>query len=95
MTVVEVITARPLPGSTAPLRAADEALQTAFAYQQAGLLRRTTAWGETEWVFITYWADQAAADRAWVALARDPAGAAWLDQLEPASVDRRTFRLLA
>ena len=42
---------------------ADKRLQSAFAYQQPGLLRRTTARGdESDWLVISLWDSPASAD---------------------------------
>ena len=44
---------------------ADARAQTAFAYQQAGLLRRTTARAtDGEWLVVTLWASQHDAETA-------------------------------
>ena len=47
------------------LRAADARMQTDFAYQQPGMLRRTTARGDGgEWCVVTLWESAAAAANA-------------------------------
>jgi len=54
------------PGADeAAFLAADRRLQEEFAYQQPGLLRRTTARGEDgSWIMIALWRSSAAADAA-------------------------------
>jgi len=42
--------------------AVDKRLQTDFAYQQPGLVRRTTARGHDEWIVIDVWSSAEAAD---------------------------------
>ena len=43
--------------------AADKRLQSAFAYQQPGLLRRTTARSDgSEWLVVSLWDSPASAD---------------------------------
>lgn len=62
MAVVEV-TAFTLSGDEQAFRAVDARMQTDFAYQQPGLLRRTTARGDDgQWLVLTLWSDDASAD---------------------------------
>ncbi|HEX9260847.1 MAG TPA: hypothetical protein VF855_15015 [Acidimicrobiales bacterium] len=57
----------------------DEDLQQRFAYQQPGLVRRTTARGEAgRWVVVTSWSSVDAADAARAAAAQSTAVAAWM-----------------
>jgi hypothetical protein len=55
--VIELMQFRLLPeASVDEFLTADHRLQTEFAYQQPGLLRRTTARGnDGEWVVIDHW----------------------------------------
>jgi heme-degrading monooxygenase HmoA len=77
------------PGvSEAAFRVADAEAQTAFAYQQPGLVRRTTARdSETaNWVVVTLWSDAESADTAASKAAGNPAMAqlhAMMDQARP------------
>jgi hypothetical protein len=63
--VIEIVRFKLAPGvDDADFLAADKRLQSEFAYQQPGLLRRTTAFGaEGEWVLIDLWRTWADADR--------------------------------
>src|SRR5262245_44247260 len=54
--VIETMTFRLRDGADeAGFRAADQRLQTEFAYQQPGLLRRTTATGDDGWIVVDLW----------------------------------------
>ena len=63
--MIEILRFKLVPGvDEADFLAADKRLQAEFAYQQPGLLRRTTARGaEGEWVVIDLWRTWADADR--------------------------------
>jgi hypothetical protein len=74
--------------------AADRRVQAAFAYQQPGLVRRTTAraaGGDQGWVVIEVWESAVAADRAAARRADDPATAALLALVDSASAVLRRF----
>lgn len=92
--VIETTTFRLRKGvDEAAFRAADERMQTDFAYQQPGLLRRTTGRrsGGDEWIVIELWGST---DEAEVAAARgdgDPTVAAFVGMVDAASVDRRRY----
>ena len=92
MALIEITTFRLAGGaSDAGFVAADERMQTEFAYQQPGIVRRTTARGaDGEWVVVTLWASAEAADAALAASASDPAAAAFAATLDTSSV--RTAR---
>jgi hypothetical protein len=62
--VIELMQFRTLPGvREEEFLAADRRLQTEFAYQQRGLLRRTTARStDGEWLVIDHWQTAADAD---------------------------------
>lgn len=62
--MIEITRFRLLEGvDEAEFRAADARLQMEFAYQQPGLLRRTTARGaDGEWVVVDLWRSPADAD---------------------------------
>ena len=64
MAVIETMTFRLLPGADeADFLAVDKRLQVAFAYQQPGLVRRTTARGDGGiWVVIDVWQTAGHAD---------------------------------
>jgi hypothetical protein len=70
--MIEVVTFR-VVGEEAPFLALDQQIQTEFAYQQAGLSRRSTARSEDgEWIVITLWASAGAADGAALAWQTHP-----------------------
>ncbi|MGH9056226.1 MAG: hypothetical protein ACRDYY_10270 [Acidimicrobiales bacterium] len=62
--MIEIFTFRLAEGADEEaFLAADKRLQTDFAYQQPGLLRRTTARGEDgRWVVVELWRNPAEAD---------------------------------
>lgn len=62
--MIEIMRFRLLPSaSETEFLAADKRLQTAFAYQQPGLERRTTARGhDGDWIVIDWWRSAADAD---------------------------------
>ena len=66
---------------------ADHRLQTEFAYQQPGLLRRTTARGEHgEWVVIDFWRSAEDADACNERWDNDPIARAFMRFVEGTSV---------
>ncbi len=77
----------------AAFRAADERMQTDFAYQQPGLLRRTTGRrsGGDEWIVIELWGSTDEAEDAAGRRDADPAVAAFFDLVDAASIDRRRY----
>jgi hypothetical protein len=77
MAVIETMTFRLADGADeVAFLAVDKRLQTEFAYQQPGLVRRTTARGAGdragEWVVIDLWESAAAADACAAAWETDP-----------------------
>jgi hypothetical protein len=62
--VIELMQFRLVPGTPVEeFLSADRRLQTEFAYQQPGLLRRTSARGvDGEWLVIDHWRTDADAD---------------------------------
>jgi hypothetical protein len=95
--MIEITTFRLLPGADeAGFLAADRDVQTGFAYQQPGLIRRTTARGaEGEWVVIELWRSDADADAAAIRRADDPRSAAVSSVIEPSSVRLARFTELS
>ncbi len=68
--MIEILTFRLAEGADeVDFLAADRAVQTKFAYQQPGLLRRTTARGaDGSWLVVDIWRsseDAEACDRVW------------------------------
>ena len=88
MGVIETQTFRLREGvSEEDFLAADKVMQQEFAYQQYGLLRRTTARGrDGDWIVVTLWYElenaQAAAD------AIDPVKSGFLDLIEHVEIAR-------
>jgi hypothetical protein len=85
-----------LPGTDeAAFLAADRRLQTEFAYQQPGLLRRTLARGvDGEWMVIDLWrseADSLACEERW---GNDEVTAAFMSFLDPATVRSARYQTL-
>lgn len=93
MAVIEIATFT-LAKDEESFLAADDVMQTDFAYQQPGCVRRTTARGDDgEWVVLTMWADDAAAAAAEAAEGDAVAVAFWAT-VAPDSVTRRRFTML-
>ncbi len=67
--------------------AADKELQEEFAYQQPGMLRRTTArGGDGEWIVIDLWASAADARACAARWDADPIARRFMALVDPASV---------
>lgn len=75
--------------------AADKRVQTDFAYQQPGLVRRTTARGTGdqvgEWIIITLWHSADDADTAADRWADDPTAGELMSFLDSSSIDVRRY----
>lgn len=94
MAVVEV-TAFTLSGDEQAFRAADARMQTDFAYQQPGLLRRTTARGDDgQWLVLTLWSDEASADACARNALDDPVARDFASYAAPNSTRTKRFTLL-
>jgi len=96
MSVIEIITFR-LTGDVdeAAFLDADRRVQTDFAYQQPGLVRRTTARNdEGEWAVVHTWATAAAAEAAGARRPADPAIAAFLALVDRATLQSRRYATL-
>ena len=73
-------------------READKAVQGRFAYQQEGLLRRTTAVDrDGAWIVIDLWQSGKAADAADARWGKDPVTAAFMSFIDPASVSTERY----
>jgi predicted acetyltransferase len=71
---------------------ADATAQVDYAYQQHGLVRRTTARGEDgDWLVMTMWASAEDAYHAAEAALDDPAATAWLAMIDDESIVTRRF----
>jgi hypothetical protein len=91
--VIEIMRFRLAAGcDEAEFLAADRRLQEEFAYQQPGLLRRTTArGGEGNWIVIDLWrsaADAGACDARWD---EDPIAQAFMALLDRSSVSTERY----
>jgi hypothetical protein len=74
---------------------ADKALQEDFAYQQPGLLRRTTAKADDDtWMVIDLWASAGDADACEARWAADPVVQDFMRHVDPDSVTTERFREL-
>ncbi len=96
MSVIECTTFRPRADVTeAALMAADASVQTGFAYLQPGLVRRTTARStDGEWLVVTIWESDDAADAAQRASTTADVVAEFAALLEPGTVTTRRFATL-
>jgi hypothetical protein len=86
--VIEILRFRLAAGTDeATFLAADRQVQQEFAYQQPGLLRRTTARSEDGgWIVIDLWRSAADADACDFRWERDPVAQAFMDLLDRSSV---------
>jgi hypothetical protein len=72
--------------------AADKRLQSEFAYQQPGLVRRTTARGADErWIVVDLWRSEADADACAARWADDPVVEAFMAFVDRGSVETERF----
>jgi hypothetical protein len=93
MSVVETITFRLAAGvGEAAFIEADRRVQTEFAYQQPGLVRRTTARGaDADWLVLVLWASDGDADAAMHLAADDPATEAFMALVDAGSVQTERY----
>jgi hypothetical protein len=86
--VIEIMRFRLPPGADQEaFLAADRRVQQEFAYQQPGLLRRTTAHGEDGgWIVIDLWRSLADAEACDVRWERDEVTQAFMSLLDRSSV---------
>jgi hypothetical protein len=72
--------------------AADQRLQTEFAYQQRGLLRRTTAHDRHgDWLVIDHWRAEADADACAERWEHDPLALSFMNLVDRGSVRVQRF----
>ncbi|HXQ63192.1 MAG TPA: hypothetical protein VN796_12720 [Acidimicrobiales bacterium] len=78
--MIEIMSFRLVPGTDEDaFLAADRLLQSDFAYQQPGLLRRTTARsGDGDWIVIDLWRSVDDADAVAALWGRDPVTAGFM-----------------
>jgi heme-degrading monooxygenase HmoA len=86
--VIEILRFRLLEGAEeAAFLVADDRVQTEFAYQQPGLLRRTVARSaDGEWVVVDIWDSAEAADAGEAEWAKDAATAELMSFVDGTSV---------
>jgi hypothetical protein len=94
--VIETMTFRLAGGADeAAFLAADKRVQSDFAYQQPGLLRRTTARGEGdragEWIVIDLWATAADADACAARWDEDPVAQELMAFVDASTVEVRRY----
>jgi hypothetical protein len=94
--VIETMTFRLVEGTDEDaFLAVDKRLQSDFAYQQPGLLRRTLARGvgdrAGEWVVVDLWAGGAEADACAVRWDDDPRAQEFMALVDPSSVEVRRY----
>jgi hypothetical protein len=88
--VFEILTFRLAPGvDEAAFRSIDDRVQTEFAYQQLGILRRTLGrHDDGRWLALTIWADADAAAAAAHAFEASDLGAHFARAITDVEVDR-------
>jgi heme-degrading monooxygenase HmoA len=75
--------------------AADYRVQTEFANPQPGFVRRTTARSDNnQWLVLTFWASDSAADEADAAAASHPAVQAFTGLVDPATIRSKRYRTI-
>lgn len=75
--------------------AADRRLQTEFAYQQPGLVRRTTARGsDHDWIVVDLWASAGDADACAARWDGDDVAAAFMAFVDRTTVQVRRYETL-
>jgi hypothetical protein len=96
MAVIETMTFRLVEGADeSAFLLVDKRLQTEFAYQQRGLVRRTTARGVDaqagEWVVIDLWATAEDADACAERWDTDPLAREFMSYVDRATVEVRRY----
>ena len=96
MAVIETTTFRLAPTTErSAFLAADRQVQTEFAYQQPGLLRRTTAQGDGgEWIVVDVWRSAADADACAARWDEDPCASAFMALVDEGTVSTRRYATL-
>jgi len=94
--MIEIMRFRLGPGrDEAAFLAADRKVQEEFAYQQPGLLRRTTARGpEGCWIVIDLWRSAADADACDARWEKDPVTRGFMALLDRSSVTTERYQPL-
>jgi hypothetical protein len=96
MSVIETMTFRLDPATDeSAFLAADRRVQTEFAYQQPGLLRRTTAHGDNgEWIVVDVWRSAADADACAERWNGDPRTSELMALVDESTVQTRRYATL-
>ena len=94
--VIETMTFRLVDGADeAAFLAADKQLQSEFAYQQPGLVRRTTARGEGarwgEWIVVDLWESARHADDCAARWDDDPIARGFMSFVDRSTLDVRRY----
>ena len=97
MAVIETMTFRLVDGADeAAFLAVDKRLQSDFAYQQPGLLRRTTARGQGDragvWIVIDLWGTAEDADTCAARWDDDPTAQEFMAFVDRSSLEVRRYR---
>jgi hypothetical protein len=94
--MIEIMSFRLAPGADhQAFLVADRRVQSDFAYQQAGLLRRTTARADDgAWIVIDLWRSENDADATGALWGRDEVTAAFMAFLDPATVRTERYATL-
>ena len=94
--IIEILTFHLSRGADeAAFLEADRRVQTEFAYQQPGMLRRTTAKGpDGRWMVVDLWRSAADADRCDALWGRDPVTDEFRALLDSSSVTTERFETL-
>ena len=94
MAVIEVA-AFGVAGDEAAFLASDARMQTDFAYQQRGCFRRTTARGaDGQWLVLTLYADEAAAEAASEAAQHDAVAQEFWAHVTPETLRTKRYTTL-
>jgi hypothetical protein len=94
--IVEILRFRLSPGSDeAGFLEADKRVQTEFAYQQPGMIRRTTARTQDgAWAVIDFWRSAADADRCDQLWGKDPISKGFTKFIEQDSATTERYETL-
>ncbi|HEX6394595.1 MAG TPA: antibiotic biosynthesis monooxygenase [Acidimicrobiales bacterium] len=94
--IVEILRFKLAPGSDeAAFLEADKRLQTEFAYQQPGMIRRTTARGDDgAWTVIDFWNSRADAERCDELWSANPIAETFMKFVDQSSISTERFETL-
>jgi hypothetical protein len=91
--LIETMTFRLAPSASVDaFLAVDKRLQTEFAYQQPGLVRRTTARADDgEWIVIDLWSSAEAADACAARWEHDPLAQEFMSMIDRSTLDTARY----